>query len=125
LAIAISQQITILSLGEDVARGLGLQTLWIKILAGICVLLLDGSSVAAAGSIGFLGLVVPHIVRFVVGVDYRWIIPYSALFGAILLLASDILSRLVIRPQEIPVGVATALVGAPFFVYLAKNKVKK
>jgi iron complex transport system permease protein len=125
LAIAISQQITILSLGEDVAKGLGQQTLWVKIIAGVCVLLLDGSSVAAAGSIGFIGLVVPHIVRFIVGVDYRWIIPYSALFGAILLLASDILSRLVIRPQEIPVGVATALVGAPFFVYLAKNKVKK
>ena len=68
---------------------------------------------------------VPHIVRFIVGVDYRWILPYSALFGAILLLASDIAARLIIKPQEIPVGIMTALVGAPFFIYLAKTKVKK
>ncbi|AFZ01591.1 FecCD family ABC transporter permease [Calothrix sp. PCC 6303] len=125
LALAISRQVTILSLGEDIAKGLGQQTTWVKIAAVICVLLLDGSAVAVAGAIGFLGLVVPHIVRFVVGVDYRWIIPYSALFGAILLLVADILGRLVIQPQEVPVGIMTALIGAPFFVYLAKTKVKK
>jgi iron complex transport system permease protein len=125
LAIAISKQITILSLGEDVAVGLGQQTAWVKILATVCILLLDGSAVAVAGGIGFIGLVVPHIVRFFVGVDYRWILPYSAVFGAILLLVSDIIARLIIQPQEIPVGIMTALVGAPFFIYLAKTKVKK
>lgn len=125
IAFALSRQITILSLGEDVAKGLGQQTLWVKIAGAVSVLLLEGAAVAAAGSIGFIGLVVPHIVRFIVGTDYRWILPYSAVFGAILLLGSDVLARLVIRPQEIPVGVMTALVGAPFFVYLAKNKVKK
>jgi iron complex transport system permease protein len=125
LAFALSRQITVMSLGEDIAKGLGQQTLWIKILAAVSVLLLEGSAVAAAGAIGFIGLIVPHIVRFIVGVDYRWILPYSAILGAILLLGSDTLARLVLRPQEIPVGVMTALVGAPFFVYLARTKIKK
>lgn len=125
LALGISRQVTIMSLGEDIAKGLGQQTTWVKIAVVICVLLLDGSAVAIAGAIGFIGLIIPHIVRFVVGVDYRWIIPYSALFGAILLLVSDIFARLVIRPQEIPVGIMTAIIGAPFFVYLAKTQVKK
>jgi iron complex transport system permease protein len=125
LAFLLGRQITILSLGEDIAQGLGQNTLWIKIAAAISVFLLQGSAVAVAGGIGFIGLIVPHIVRFFVGVDYRWILPYSALFGAILLLSSDILARLIIRPQEIPVGIMTALVGAPFFIYLAKNKIKK
>ncbi|KST65984.1 FecCD family ABC transporter permease [Mastigocoleus testarum] len=125
LTLIISRQITILSLGEDVAKGLGQQTAWVKIVAAVCILLLSGSAIAVAGAIGFIGLVVPHIVRFLVGVDYRWILPYSAVFGAILLLVSDIAARLVIQPQEIPVGIMTALVGAPFFIYLAKTKVKK
>jgi iron complex transport system permease protein len=125
LALALARQITILNLGEDIARGLGQKTLWVKMTAAISVLLLAGSSVAAAGSIGLIGLVVPYITRMLIGVDYRWVIPYSALFGAILLLASDVAARLVIQPQEVPVGVMTALVGAPFFVYLAKTKVKK
>lgn len=125
LAFGLSRQITVMSLGEDVAKGLGQQTLWIKILAAVSVLLLEGSAVSAAGAIGFIGLIVPHIVRFIVGVDYRWILPYSAILGAILLLGSDTLARLVLRPQEIPVGVMTALVGAPFFVYLARTKIKK
>ncbi|MEC4818838.1 MAG: iron ABC transporter permease [Scytonema sp. PMC 1069.18] len=125
IALAISKQITILSLGEDVARGLGQQTTWVKIVAAVSVLFLAGSAVAVAGAIGFIGLVVPHIVRLLVGVNYRWILPYSAVFGAILLLASDTLGRVLIQPQEIPVGVMTALVGSPFFIYLAKTKVKK
>ncbi len=125
LTLMISRQITILSLGEDVARGLGQQTVWVKIVAAVCVLLLNGSAVAVAGSIGFIGLVVPHLVRFWVGVDYRWILPYSAVFGAILLLISDVVARSIVQPQEIPVGIMTALVGAPFFIYLAKTKVKK
>jgi len=125
LALALASQINILNLGEDVAKGLGQKTAWVKIAAAVAVLLLAGSAVAAAGPIGFVGLVVPHIVRLLIGVDYRWILPYSAVFGAILLLASDVVARLVIRPQELPVGIVTALVGAPFFVYLARMKVSK
>lgn len=125
LAFLLGKQITIFSLGEDIAQGLGQQTLWIKIAAGVSVFLLQGSAVAVTGGIGFIGLIVPHVVRFFVGVDYRWILPYSALFGSILLLSSDIFARLVIQPQELPVGIMTALVGGPFFIYLAKNQIKK
>ena len=80
---------------------------------------------AIAGPIGFVGLVVPHGVRFFIKTDYRWILPYSTVFGSILLLVSDIAARLLLKPQELPVGIITALVGAPVFVYLAKSKVKK
>ncbi|WP_017317659.1 FecCD family ABC transporter permease [Mastigocladopsis repens] len=125
LAFAIAKQITILNLGEDVARGLGQQTAWVKLTAAVIVLLLAGSAVAVAGPIGFIGLVVPHIVRILISTHYYWIIPYSAVFGATLLLLSDIVARLIIQPQELPVGVITALVGAPLFIYLARTKVKK
>jgi iron complex transport system permease protein len=125
LAFALGKQMTIISLGEDVARGLGQQTVWVKTLAAISVVLLAGSSVAAVGPIGFVGLVIPHIVRFLAGVDYRWILPYSAVFGAILLLVADMAARLLVAPQELPVGVMTAFVGAPFFIYLARWKVKR
>ena len=81
--------------------------------------------VAIAGPIGFVGLVVPHGVCFFIKTDYRWILPYSTVFGSILLLVSDIVARLLLKPQELPVGIITALVGAPVFVYLAKSKVKK
>lgn len=124
LAFALGRQITILSLGEEVARGLGQKTAWIKIVAAISVVLLAGSAVAAAGPIVFIGLVVPHIARLIVGVDYRWILPYVSLLGAILLLLADIAARLLMKPQEVPVGVMTALLGAPFFIYLARWKVK-
>ncbi|MCC5651043.1 iron ABC transporter permease [Nostoc sp. XA013] len=125
VAFALGRQITTMSLGEDVAKGLGQQTAWIKIITGISVVLLVGSSVSLAGPIGFIGLVVPHIVKFFIKADYRWILPYSAVVGAILILIADIAARVLLKPQELPVGVMTALVGAPFFVYLAKSKVKK
>ncbi|MBN4003820.1 iron ABC transporter permease [Nostoc sp. LPT] len=125
VAFALGRQITTMSLGEDIAKGLGQQTAWVKIITAISVVLLAGSSVAIAGPIGFIGLVVPHIVRFFIFADYRWILPYSAVVGATLLLVADITARVLFKPQELPVGVMTALVGAPFFVYLAKSKVKK
>jgi len=125
LALFLGQQITTLSLGEDIAKGLGQQTVWVKVLTAISVVLLAGSSVAIAGPIGFVGLVVPHMVRFFIKTDYRWIVPYSAILGAILLLVSDIAARVLLKPQEIPVGVMTAILGGPVFVYLAKSKVKR
>jgi iron complex transport system permease protein len=124
LAFALSSQIATLSLGEDVATSLGQNTLTIKLLTVTSVVLLAGSAVAIAGPIGFVGLVVPHGVRFFIKTDYRWILPYSAVCGAILLLVADIAARLLIQPQELPVGVMTALVGAPVFVYLAKTKIR-
>jgi len=125
VAFALGRQITTLNLGEDVAKGLGQRTAWVKVIAAVAVVLLVGSSVAIAGPIWFIGLVVPHIVRFFIGVDYRWVLPYAAVVGAILLLLADITARLLIAPQELPVGVMTAIVGAPFFIYLARSKVTR
>jgi iron complex transport system permease protein len=125
VAFALGRQITALNLGDDVAKSLGQRTAWVKVTAALGVVLLVGSSVALAGPIVFIGLVVPHIVRFFIGVDYRWILPYAAVVGAILLLVADIVARLLIAPQELPVGVMTALVGAPFFIYLARSQVKR
>ncbi|MET0190668.1 MAG: iron ABC transporter permease [Pseudonocardia sediminis] len=125
LALALSRRITALMLGDEVATGLGQRTGWTKSLAALAVVLLAGSAVAVAGPVGFIGLVVPHAVRFVVGLDYRWILPYSAVVGGIVLLAADIVSRVALRPQEIPVGVTTALIGAPFFIWLARSRVRQ
>lgn len=125
LALALSKQITLLSLGEDTAKSLGQSTALTKILAAISIILLAGSSVAIAGPIGFVGLIIPHLVRFLVGVDYRWILPYSAIFGAIIVIVADLFGRLIIRPAELPVGLVMPLIGAPFFIYLIRWKLKK
>ncbi|MFE4106872.1 FecCD family ABC transporter permease [Almyronema epifaneia] len=124
-SLTLGRQLTLLALGEDVAQGLGLQTAWIKVAAAIVVVLLAGSAVALAGPIGFVGLVIPHVVRFGVGVDYRWILPYSMLAGGSLLSVADMAARLLIRPQELPVGIMTALIGAPFFIHLARLRIKR
>ena len=125
LGLALSKHITLLSLGEDTARSLGQSTTLIKILAAISVILLSGSSVAIAGPIGFVGLIVPHLVRFLVGIDYRWILPYSALLGAIVVVTADTCGRLLIQPSELPVGLMMPLIGAPFFIYLIRWKVNQ
>jgi iron complex transport system permease protein len=125
IAFALGRQITALSLGDDVARGLGQRTGWVKGMAAVSIVLLAGGSVAIAGPIGFVGLIVPHLSRFLVGADYRWILPYSAVFGAVLVVVADICARLVLRPIELPVGLVMPLLGAPFFVYLSRWQVKQ
>ncbi|MFE8696603.1 FecCD family ABC transporter permease [Cytobacillus sp. FJAT-53684] len=122
LAIFLSRSISILSLGEEIAKGLGQNTNIIKILGILAVLLLTGAAVSIAGMIGFVGLVIPHITRFIVGVDYRWIIPCSAILGGILLIVADIVGRMINAPFETPVGAITAIIGVPFFLYLARKE---
>lgn len=122
IALVLSKSITIMSLGQDVARGLGQRTAIVRTLGVIAVMLMTGASVAIAGIIGFVGLVIPHMVRAVVGMDYRYIIPCSAVFGALLLVASDIVARMINAPYETPVGAITALIGVPFFLYLARRE---
>lgn len=124
-AFLLARQITTISLGEDIATGLGQNTRLVKGLAAIAVVLLAGGGVALAGPIGFVGLIAPHMVRFVVGQDYRWILPYCVIVGAVVVLVGDTAARIVIRPQELPVGVMMALIGAPFFIYLARWKVSR
>ncbi len=105
-------------LGESEAFHLGLRVERAKRLIILSVALAAGASVAFTGIIGFVGLVVPHILRFLVGPDYRRLLPASALFGAALLLACDLVSRTLVVPAELPIGIITALGGAPFFLYL-------
>lgn len=125
LALALGRQITTISLGDEIARGLGQRTGWVKGLSAVATVLLAGGAVAVAGPIGFVGLVIPHAARFLVGVDYRWILPYAALLGATFLVVADVLARLVIRPTELPVGIMTALIGGPFFIYMVRWRVKR
>lgn len=121
LGLLLGRQITTLSLGADVARGLGQQVGRTRALSAAAVILMVGGAVAIAGPVGFVGLVVPHAVRVLVGYDYRWITPYSAVGGALLVTVADTASRVVQRPQEVPIGVMLALVGAPFFIYLVRR----
>ncbi|WP_412677765.1 FecCD family ABC transporter permease [Bacillus swezeyi] len=122
LVFFIARSITVLSLGEELAKGLGQYTKTVKTIGIISVVLLAGAAVSAAGAIGFIGLIIPHITRFLVGVDYRWIIPCSAVLGAVLLIYADIAARMINPPFETPVGAVTALVGVPFFLYLARRE---
>nr|WP_245807831.1 iron ABC transporter permease [Halobacillus massiliensis] len=121
LAIAISKSMTVLSLGEDTSKGLGQNTWLIKLSGIIVVFTLSGAAVSVAGTVGFVGLVIPHITRFLVGADYRLIIPVSAVLGGVLLVVADMASRLVNAPYETPVGAITAFIGVPFFLYLARS----
>ncbi|WP_420798636.1 FecCD family ABC transporter permease [Paenibacillus beijingensis] len=122
LAFILARSITVLSLGDDVAKGLGQSTIVVKVIGTIVILLLTGAAVSVAGTIGFLGLVIPHITRFLVGVDYRWIIPCSAILGALLLVLADLGARMINPPFETPVGAITAMIGVPFFLYLARQE---
>jgi iron complex transport system permease protein len=120
-ALVLSPSITVLSLGDEVAAGLGLKIKMVKLLSMMSVLMLAGASVSAAGNIAFLGLVVPHIVRFLVGSDYRRIIPGAILMGSTVMLFGDIAARMLHPPFETPVSVLLALMGVPFFLYLARK----
>ncbi|GGA38392.1 FecCD family ABC transporter permease [Psychrobacillus lasiicapitis] len=120
-SLIISSKMNVFSMGEDVAKGLGLNTGFLKIMVAIIVVLLAGGSVAIAGPIGFIGIVIPHVTRSIVGIDHRWLIPFAGILGAILLLVADIMARYIIMPQEVPVGVMTAIIGTPFFIYIARK----
>lgn len=122
LAVAASPGLNLLSLGDEVARGLGVNIGRSRALGLAAVVLLCGAATAAVGPIAFIGLVVPHIARAFTGPDYRWLIPYSGLLGALLLLVADVAGRIVARPGELQVGVVIATIGAPFFIVLVRRK---
>jgi iron complex transport system permease protein len=118
----LGRSVSLVSLGEDVAVNLGVKTRRIRVLGMTAAVILAGVSVSAVGAIGFVGLVIPHIARKLVGVDYRFIIPLSALLGAVLLVLADMGARMVNPPRELALGVMVALVGVPFFLYLARKE---
>jgi iron complex transport system permease protein len=111
-----------LALGDDLAAGLGERVLRTRVLAAVGAVVLCGAATAVAGPIGFVGLVIPHLCRLIVGTDLRWLLPFAALTGAGLLVAADVIGRVVARPEEIQVGIVTAVVGAPFFIWIVRRQ---
>ncbi|MET9224606.1 iron chelate uptake ABC transporter family permease subunit [Lentzea sp. NPDC003310] len=122
LVFLVAGPLNAMALGDDLAASQGVRLVRTRILAILALTLLAGGATAIAGPIGFVGLMVPHVARWIVGPDQRWIFAYSALLAPILLLASDILGRVVMRPAEIPVGIVTAFVGAPVLIALVRQK---
>lgn len=121
VAFLLARPLQTLMMGDDVAKGVGQRTILVKVATGFVLVLLAGSSVAVAGPIGFVGLITPHIARYLVGLDTRWVMLYSGLLGSALLLVADIAARFVAMPAEVPIGVMTALIGIPFFIYVARK----
>jgi iron complex transport system permease protein len=121
IALVLSRQLTILSLNEEVAVGLGQQTTKVKTILFVVMILLAGASVALVGNMVFIGLMIPHIVRGIVGTDYRYIIPMSAITGAAFMLLADTLARTVSAPYETPIAVVVSMIGLPFFLVIVRK----
>ncbi|GIJ74597.1 hypothetical protein Voc01_095140 [Virgisporangium ochraceum] len=120
LAAAVARGLDALALGDDVARGLGVRVGFTRVGAGAAAVLLTGAGVAAAGPIAFIGLAVPHLARFLVGADQRWVLGVSVLLGPALLLVADVVGRLV-TAGEVSAGIVTALLGAPLLAVLVQK----
>jgi iron complex transport system permease protein len=121
MSLFLSRQLTILSLSEEVAVGLGQKTMLIKTILFIVIILLAGASVALVGNMAFIGLMVPHVIRAIVGTDYRFIIPMSAISGATFMLFADTLGRTINSPYETPVAAIVAVIGLPFFLLIVRK----
>ena len=122
LAAACSRTLDVLALGDDVATGLGARVAWGRAGIALSAALLTAGAVAVAGPIVFIGLVVPHVARALVGPVHRWLLPLSAVLGSVLLIASDVLGRVLARPAEVQAGIVTAIVGVPFLVALVRRR---
>lgn len=120
-ALILSRSITLLSLGEEIAVGLGQRTSIVKIWGMVIVLVLAGAAVSVVGAVGFVGLIVPHFMRYIVGHDYRWIISCSLIYGALLVVLADLVARMINPPYETPIGALIAFIGVPFFLYIARK----
>ncbi|GEE01108.1 iron ABC transporter permease [Gordonia spumicola] len=122
LAFAIGPALNALAVGDDTATALGIRIGWVRIAGFVSITLLTGSASAAVGPIVFVGLVVPHLIRGVIGPDHRWLLPLCVPAGGTLMLVSDIIGRVVLRPAEVPVGVILAFVGVPFFIWFIRRR---
>lgn len=121
VALLLSRQLTLLSLNEEVAIGLGQNTFKVKVMLFIIIILLAGAAVALAGNLAFVGLMIPHIVRAIVGTDYRFILPVSAIIGAAFMLLADTVGRMLQAPFETPVAALIAVIGLPFFLLIVRK----
>ena len=122
LCLLSARSLNLLALGDDAAAGLGARVAWARGTAALGAVLLCGATTAICGPIGFVGLVVPHVCRLLVGVDHRWLLPFSALTGGILLIVADVTGRIIARPSEMDVGIVTAFVGAPVFIWIVRQR---
>jgi iron complex transport system permease protein len=122
LAVATARTLDLLALGDDLARGLGARLAWGRAGVGLSATLLTAAATAVAGPLAFVGLTVPHVARALTGPAARWLLPVSALLGASLVLAADVLGRVVARPAEVQVGVVTAVLGAPVLVAVVRRR---
>ncbi|MFE1103765.1 FecCD family ABC transporter permease [Nocardiopsis alba] len=122
LTLALGPSLNTIALGDDLAATLGARIPLIRTATAVAVILLCGAATAAAGPIWFVGLIIPHVARTITGPDQRWLLPYSAVLGAVLLTAADTVGRVVLPGAELEVGIITALVGAPLFIALVRTK---
>lgn len=122
LCLLSARSLNLLALGDDAAAALGSRVAWARGSAALGAVLLCGAATAVCGPIGFVGLVVPHACRTVIGLDHRWVLPFSAVAGAILLIGADVLGRILARPSELDVGIVTAFVGAPVFIWIVRQR---
>jgi iron complex transport system permease protein len=122
LCIVVSRSLNVTALGDDLAKSMGGNVVRIQVLSLVAVTLLAGAATAGAGPIGFVGLMVPHAVRRFTGPDWRWILAYATVVAPILLMAADIVGRVVIRPAELPAGIVTAFLGAPVLIWLVRKR---
>lgn len=122
LVLALARGMNALALGDDVAAGLGEHVGRTRAISAAGAVVLCGAATAIAGPIGFVGLVVPHLCRLLVGTDHRWLLPFSAVVGATLLTVADVVGRVIARPDEVEVGIVTALIGAPVFIAIVRRR---
>lgn len=122
LAAIVARPLNAVALGDDLAKSLGANIMRVRTIVVVAVTLLAGGATAAAGPIGFVGLMVPHVARWIVGPDQRWIFAYTIVLAPVLLLVSDIVGRIIMRPGEIQVAIVTAFVGAPVLILLARRR---
>ena len=122
IILIYARELNVLLLGEESAQHLGIEVEKVKRHLLIAAALLTGAAVSVSGLIGFIGLIIPHIVRMLVGPDHRLLLPTVAILGAVVLILADLLARILLAPDELPVGIVTALLGAPFFIYLLRKQ---
>lgn len=122
ISLIISRSLTIMNLGDDVSKGLGANTFVIKLISTIVVLMLSAIAVVIIGPVGYVGLMIPHIVRHFVGVDYRYVLPLSSILGGAMVVLCDLIARLLIAPYEFPIGVIISMIGVPFFIFTSRRE---
>jgi len=122
--LVYARSLNVMQLGEEQAQQLGIDVEKLKLILLTAATLITAAAVSFVGIIGFVGIIIPHAVRLIWGPDHRFLLPLSILVGAIFLILADIVARTVLAPSEVPIGVITALCGAPFFLYLLRRRTK-